>query len=61
MLDFYNIGTLCYEMITGVPLKEKEHPVFENDDEISRELTSFIVDLTNPNPNSRLGSLNGVQ
>lgn len=64
-VDYYNIGTLTYELATGtVPIfSEKERLFLEEANPrfayLSENLKDFIKKLLSPHPESRLGAVRG--
>ena len=65
--DYYNIGTLTYELATGrVPVFTEKHRVFLEDnnpalDNLSDELQDFIKRLLDHDPARRLGAKSGLR
>ena len=66
-IDYYNLGTLAYELATGkIPVFTEKDRVFlgQNNpefDTLSVELKDFIKQLLDPNPKARLGATAGLR
>ena len=67
LVDYYNIGTLTYELATGkVPIFTQKHRLFleENNPafaKLSEDLKDFIKKLLIPEPSRRLGAISGLR
>ena len=67
MVDYYNIGTLAYELVTGkIPRFSGEKRVFLEEKNpaiqcMSADFRDFIMRLLDTNPRNRLGAIGGLK